>query len=101
MRIWAKTIVGERVIKSFILEDNRPYDKSKFRDYMEYICEKLDIPTPIILGKHINHYEEFNHAVWKASEFVESVDFDKFEIEEATIKSAKRPQDDFGVGYRM
>ena len=99
MRIWAKIIVDDRVSKGFVLESTTPYDESKFREYVQAICDKLDIPTPIILNKHINHYNEFNHTAWRANEFVESVDFDKLEIEEATIKSAKKPQDDFGVGY--
>ena len=51
---------------------------------MSSICEKLDIATPIILNKHIYHYVAFKNTTFLPVDFPESVDFDKFVIEEAS-----------------
>ncbi len=45
----------------------------------------MDIPTPVILKHHIRGFHSFNITTFKAEDFVESVDFDKFVLENATV----------------
>ncbi len=84
VRIWAKVMKDEKIVKQTIFEDYVLFDKANFYDYLATICERLDIATPIILSKHIYHYLSFNNTTFLPSDFPESVNFDKFVVEEAS-----------------
>lgn len=45
------------------------------------ICHQLDIPRPIWMAKHENDILEYGRTVFRADDFMESVAFDRFEIE--------------------
>lgn len=49
--------------------------------YLAEICDKLDIPTPLLLKPHIFNYAKFNHVVFRPADFMESVQFDKLVLE--------------------
>ena len=85
IRIWAKILREEKILKDMIYEQYETFDIDNFQTYMEEICGELDIATPIVLTKHIKHYVCFNNAVFLPSDFAESVDFDKLVIEEASL----------------
>lgn len=85
VRIWAKVMKEEKIIKDTIYEDfENNFDSDNFFNYIASICETMDIATPVILNKHLFHYVEFNTAIFLPSDFPEEVDFDKFVIEEAS-----------------
>ena len=84
VRIWAKVIKDEKIIKDTIFEDSGSFEQESFYDYIASICEKIDIATPVILSKHLFHFLEFNNACFLPSDFPEDVEFDKFIIEEAS-----------------
>ncbi len=84
IRIWAKTITEEKVIKSIIYENNENFTPENFQQYLEDICTTMDIPVPVYLTKHIRHYLNFNNTTFTESDFVESIDFEKFVLEEAS-----------------
>lgn len=84
IRMWAKVITEEKIIKDMIYENPERFDFEHFFDYISDICESLDICTPVILSKHIFHYVNFNNTTFTTSDFPESVDFEKFVIEEAS-----------------
>ena len=84
VRIWAKTTIEDKVQKSIIYENEENFDPKHFQQYLEDICAILDIPVPVYLSKHINHYMNFNIATFSESDFVESIDFERFVLEEAS-----------------
>ncbi len=84
IRIWAKVIKNEKIVKETIFEEFDTFKVELFYDYISQICEKLDIATPIILTKHIYHYMTFNNSTFLPQDFPEIVSFDKFVIEEAS-----------------
>ncbi len=84
IRIWAKTVNEDKVLKSIIYEKHELFDAEKFQTYLEEICAILDIPTPVYLSKHIRHYLNFNNTSFNESDFVESIDFEKLVLEEAS-----------------
>jgi hypothetical protein len=49
------------------------------------MCHELDIPTPAILKSHITNYVDFNNSVFLPRDFIESIDFEKFILENATL----------------
>ncbi len=84
VRIWAKVLKEEKILKDTIYEDTSNFDSDNFFNYIADICQTLDIATPVILSKHLLHYVEFNTAIFLPQDFPEDVEFDKFIIEEAS-----------------
>lgn len=86
IRIWAKIINDDRIQKSFVYEKQGLFDKNFFIFYISEICNILDISTPVIVpSKHLTHYKLFKNTTFKPADFVETVNFDKFVIEDATL----------------
>lgn len=85
LRIWARTMTDNKISKSYIYESIDNFSEDKLYNHIEKICHELDIPTPMILKSHISNYVDFNNAVFSPRDFVESIDFDKFIIENASI----------------
>ncbi len=88
MKLWVKVIKGEKIVTS-ILYDAKVFDVNKLLDYLTDICFSLDLPRPMLIEKHYRDFKNFNHTIFKASDFVEPVDFDKLWIEIATSKNKK------------
>lgn len=85
IRVWAHTITDGKITKSFIYESIDNFNAEKFYSHIEKMCHELDIPTPVILKSHINNYVDFNNTTFLPRDFVESIDFDKFIIENASL----------------
>lgn len=85
LRIWARTVKNNKITRSYIYESIDNFNDNTIRKHIEKICHELDIPTPIILKSHITNYVDFNGSTFLARDFVESIDFDRFIIENAII----------------
>ena len=84
VRIWAKIIKEDKIVKQVVLEYFENFSANNFFDYVAEISSKLDIATPIILSKHISHYMNFNNTTFLPVDFPEIVNFDKLVLEEAS-----------------
>ncbi|MBD5131036.1 MAG: hypothetical protein HDT28_00340 [Clostridiales bacterium] len=80
-RIWAKTVVGDKITRSYMYELGEPFDEEHLFNYICDITHALDIPTPLLLKSHIYNFVHFNIAKFVKTEFVDEVDFDSFTIE--------------------
>ncbi|MBR5900463.1 MAG: hypothetical protein IKZ38_03605 [Clostridia bacterium] len=85
IRIWAKVIKNDKIINQTLFEKSSPMDYSEFFSYVCEICETLDIPTPVVIKTHLFNYAKYNVVRFGASDFVESIDFDKLVLENAFI----------------
>lgn len=83
IRIWAKVIKNDKIVKQTVYEREGITDYSEFFNYTMEICEKLDVPTPVIIKTHLFNYAKYNYVRFKPIDFVESVDFDKLIFENA------------------
>jgi len=81
MKIWAKIIKDEHILKDMMYERVGKFDAKEFHSYLNDICYYFDIPTPVIIPMYINNFAEFNHHKFRPSDFLEYVDFDELEIE--------------------
>lgn len=83
MRIWAKTIqyqkIQSEVVREFALA--RPSDLEGWMPVLHDLCQSLDLSRPVLLEKHVRELDMFSHTVFRASEFMEPICFDRFEIE--------------------
>ena len=87
VRIWARTVVEWKITRSYIYESIDNFEEDKLHKHLERICHELDIPTPVILKSHIKNYVDFNNSVFLPRDFVESIDFEKFIIENAILSN--------------
>jgi hypothetical protein len=63
-------------------------------DTLEEACRKLDIPRPLYLTKHERDYESHGKTFFTQDHFMESVGFDRFEIELIDLDSKPdKPRD--------
>lgn len=85
VRIWAKVIKNDKIVKQFLFERAGLTDYSLFYDYLREICENLDIPTPVLIKTHLFNYAKYNVLRFKKDDFVESINFDKLVLENALL----------------
>lgn len=85
VRIWAKIVKDDKILNQCIFERFEKIDYSKFFDYVQCICEKLDCPTPIIIKTHIFNYAKYNVVKFTKDDFIEKISFDKLILENAFL----------------
>jgi len=85
IRIWAKLVRDDKIIKDTIYENPAVFNIDNFYNYITDIAESLQIATPITLSKHLNYFMDFNTTTYLPSDFPETIDFDKFVLEQANI----------------
>lgn len=85
IRIWARTVADNKITRSYIYESIDSFNEEVFFKHIEKMCHEMDIPTPIILKSHITNYVDFNNTTFISRDFVESIDFEKFILENATL----------------
>lgn len=90
MKIWAKTILGEKITRNVIYQYQHVNNLDEFVSALQEICQQMDIPTPVTTNVNFTHFVAFNNTRFKPRDFVESVDFDLFDIEAVPEKKEKR-----------
>ena len=86
VRLWAKTYKNHKITNSFIYESIDNYNSETFYLHLQEICHKLDIPTPVVLSYHVKSFEEFSNCHFLPRDFVETINFDRLVIEDASLK---------------
>ena len=96
MRIWAKVLQDHRIMRETVREFSsaRPSDMEGWSVILHELCQDLDLCRPVILRKHVNDLRQFSRVVFKAGDFIESVDFNEFEVEVLSEKK-KRSTDPY------
>lgn len=78
IRIWGKVESKEKVIKSKTIKVDP--EKTTFFDMLASLCHSLNIPTPVLLDKHVYDFNLFNVCFFIKDDFIEEVVFDKFSL---------------------
>ena len=81
MRIWVKLITNGKIKKQIVYERDDKLVYSQFFDYLTEMCQKLDIPTPVLLKTHIFNFAKFNHVKFTPKDFVEYFSYDQLFLE--------------------
>ena len=91
MKIWAKVLTDHKIMNETVREFSsaRPSDMEGWSVPLHELCQDLDLCRPVILRKHVNDLQQFSRVVFKPADFIESVDFDEFEIEIIPEKKKK------------
>lgn len=80
-RIWAKVMKEGRILKQITYEREEKFAYAAFFGYLSDICEALDIPTPVLLKTHLFNYAKFRHVVFRPSDFMEEIPFERLMLE--------------------
>lgn len=83
MKIWARIIKNNKTISEFTIDRDikTAFEMEDWNDPIGELCKSLNLSRPIILKKHINELETFNHTSFRAGDFIEKIEFDRLEIE--------------------
>lgn len=81
MKVWAKVMRGDKILRDVIYEEDLTLSKSDFQKLMQELAYRLDISSPVSIPNHIKHFEKFNRVKFLPRDFIEEVDFDAFIIE--------------------
>ncbi len=81
IKIWFKLITGDKIIKNTVFSLNDVFSIDNFTFVINNVCNNLDIPSPVILSKHLFQYINFNTTTFTASDFVEPLNYDKLVLE--------------------
>ena len=82
MKIWAKLITNNDLIKDLIYESSLPISFDNYNLWVSEICNKFDIPTPVIVPYHYKNFVYYYNSVFKADDFIPSLDYDQLRIED-------------------
>ena len=95
-RLWGKLIKKHRIWRDVVSETDGD-DAAATQEALSEVCYRLDIPRPIWLDKHTEEIERFGYTSFSQDHFIESINFDKFEIEFLREKHRSAdPRNDFG-----
>ena len=99
MRIWAKLIKRQKIQSEVVREFSlaRPSVIDEWTPVLHELCQALDLSRPVMLQKHANELERFSRTVFRASDFMEPIAFDTFEME--ILQEKKEHTFDFHRAY--
>lgn len=78
IKIWGKVITNEKIVKSKIVKVDT--EKTTFFDMLASLCHLLNIPTPVLLEKHVYDFNLFKICTFTKDDFIEEIAFDKFVV---------------------
>ncbi len=83
MKLWGKTRLDDRTVSSetVTVAAKSANEVEDWSEPFSRLCHKLNLSRPVILKKHVRELEQFSHTVFFPADFVEPVDFDRFEVE--------------------
>lgn len=85
VKIWFKTITDKKLLTSNIYHFEGKFDESLFDGYVRFACDELDIPSPIVMERHVSNFIQFNICRFDQTDFVESIGFEQLTLENCPI----------------
>jgi len=102
MRLWGIIRTRQKMKRQEIV----PLASGELSDIvsaMDDILKKMDLPRPILLPKHEQELTAYGRTYFLPRDFMESVSFDRFEIEilrdDGKIRRSNDPRNDFSYGF--
>lgn len=83
IKIWGKVVTNEKIVKNKVVKVDT--SNTTFFDMLANLSHQLNIPTPVLLDKHVYDFNVFGICTFKQDDYIEEISFDKFVVE--TYKS--------------
>ena len=91
MKLWIKTICGEKITADAVVETARSrISEDELATVLGEFADKFDFSSPVILPTHIAKLNGFNITRFTPGDFVHFVEFDALVIE--VIKEKKEAE---------
>lgn len=90
MQIWAMIKTHQKIITDTVMEFDNAQSEADWRHIISELCQSLQLSRPVLMNKHIEQLRDFGRTAFLPTDFIESVDFDKLEIEVLPEKKKKR-----------
>lgn len=83
MKIWARVMHAHKIQRDFVqtFDMEKPSDAEGWNPVLIELCKPLDLARPVMLDKHVRELERYGRTAFLPNDFMESVSFDRFEIE--------------------
>ncbi|MDL2317590.1 hypothetical protein LJC74_00660 [Eubacteriales bacterium OttesenSCG-928-A19] len=88
--LWARAIRRHRIARS----ETVPMENDDLVDALGLLCAKLDIPRPMMLGKHEREWEQFGLTSFARDDFIEKIPYDRLEVERIDPDAKKKRSED-------
>ena len=75
--IWVRLMKRNHIMRDGVF----PCALPQWQEALDTACHDMDVPRPMLLPHHERDWEEFSQARFLPEHFVESVDFDRMEVE--------------------
>ena len=92
MKLWALLRLKQKIIKDVVMEFSveRPEDAEGWHEIIGELSRALQESRPVILNKHADQLNRFSRTAFLPQDFIESVAFDRMEIEIFPEKQKER-----------
>ena len=88
--MWVRMVKGHRILKQSTI----PCVHSEPLEPLLEACHQLDLPRPLWLNKNQKEWDDFNQTRFTQEHFLESISFDKLEIEYINPQAQKQKSQD-------
>lgn len=89
-QLWARAIRKQRIVRS----ETAPLERDDLQAALDELCTKLDLPRPMLLGKHEREWAQFGLTSFTADHFVEHIPYDRLEVERIDADAKKKRSQD-------
>ena len=89
--IWVRLMHKNRIERDVTVDCAH----ARWQEALEDACRQLDVSRPLILPRHERDFSQFNQARFLPEHFVESVSFDRMEVEFIDPDKKKRNADPY------
>ncbi len=92
MKLWALLRTKQKIVRDVVMEFpvERPEDVDGWQEIIGELCRALHESRPVILNKHAEQLSRFSRTAFLPQDFIESVAFDKMEVEIFPEKQKER-----------
>ena len=89
--VWVRVIKRGRIAQ----QETEPCDHEGVEEALEAALYRMDLPKPLWLQKHQREWDEFGLTRFLPDDFLESVDFQRLEIEFIDPDAKKKKSRDY------
>ena len=75
--IWVRLMHKTRILRDQTVN----CDHENWQEALDEACRALDVPRPMVLPRHERDWRQFSQARFLPEHFIESVPFDRMEVE--------------------
>ena len=86
-KLWVREIRRGKIRRDIVV----PCPEGDWQAALLEACHALDLSVPLVVARHLKDYEEFRQLRFLPEHFLESVPFDRLEVEAFDPEDRERP----------